>query len=111
MARRLVEAEVPYIQLNWSQTVESITPNYDFGWDTNLWNFELLMDRHCPILDRTLPVLLNELGERSLLDTTLVVVISEFGRTPKINSRAARNHWPQCYFSLWAGAGTHHRCK
>lgn len=105
MARRLVEAEVPYIQLNWSQTPESITPNYDFGWDTHLWNFELLIDRHCPVLDRALPVLLEELRERGLLDTTLVVVISEFGRTPKISIRAARDHWPQCYFSLWAGAG------
>ena len=105
MARRLVEAQVPYIQLNWSETVESITPNCDFGWDTHLWNFELLVDRHCPILDRSLPVLLDELRERGLLDTTLVVVISEFGRTPKINIRAARDHWPQCYFSLWAGAG------
>lgn len=105
MARRLVEAEVPYVQLNWSETVESITPNWDFGWDTHLYNFELLMDRHCPILDRALPVLLDDLSERGLLDTTLVVVISEFGRTPKINDRAARDHWPQCYFSLWTGAG------
>ena len=105
MARRLVEAEVPYIQLNWSETVEAITPNFDFGWDTHIWNFELLMDRHCPILDRTLPVLLDELRDRGLLDTTVVVVMSEFGRTPKINQRAARDHWPQCYFSLWTGAG------
>ena len=105
MARRLVEAEVPYIQLNWSETVEAITPDFDFGWDTHIWNFELLMDRHCPILDRTLPVLLDELRDRGLLDTTLVVVMSEFGRTPKINQRAARDHWPQCYFSLWTGAG------
>ena len=105
MARRLVEAEVPYVQLNWSETVESITPNFDFGWDTHLYNFELLMDRHCPILDRALPVLFDELNERGLLETTLVVVMGEFGRTPKINNRAARDHWPQCYFSLWTGAG------
>ena len=105
MARRMIEAGVPYVQLNWSNAVEAITPNFDFGWDTHIYNFELMMDRHCPILDRTLPVLLDELNERGLLETTLVVVMGEFGRTPKINPRAARDHWPQCYFSLWTGAG------
>ena len=96
---------MPYVQLNWSHTVEAITPNLDFGWDTHIYNFELLMDRHCPLLDRVLPELMADLEDRGLLDETLVVVISEFGRTPKINQRAARDHWPQCYFSLWAGAG------
>ena len=105
VARRLVEARVPYVQLNWSQTVEAITPNYDFGWDTHIYNFEMLMDRHCPLLDRVLPELMTDLQDRGLLEDTLVVVISEFGRTPKINPRAARDHWPQCYFSLWSGAG------
>lgn len=105
MARRMLEAGVPYVQLNWSQTVEAITPNWDFGWDTHIYNFELLQDRHCPVLDRALPALLDDLQERGLLETTLVVVMGEFGRTPKINSRAARDHWPRCYFSLWAGAG------
>ena len=105
MARRLVEAEVPYIQLNWSQTVEAITPNLDFGWDTHIYNFELLQDRHCPVLDRALPAFLDDMHERGLLKETLVVVIGEFGRTPKINHRSARDHWPRCYFSLWTGAG------
>ncbi|MDP7274843.1 MAG: DUF1501 domain-containing protein [Planctomycetaceae bacterium] len=105
VARRLIEARVPYVQLNWSQTVEAITPAFDFGWDTHIYNFEMLMDRHCPILDRVLPELMGDLETRGLLEETLVVVISEFGRTPKINPRAARDHWPQCYFSLWSGAG------
>ena len=52
LARRLVEAGVPYIQVNWSEYVESITPNCDFGWDTHIYNFELLQDTHCPIFDR-----------------------------------------------------------
>lgn len=105
LARRLVEAEVPYIQVNWSEYVECLTPNCDFGWDTHIYNFELLQDRHCPIFDRALSALLDDLHHRGLLETTLVAVMGEFGRTPKINVRAARDHWPQCYSSLWAGAG------
>ncbi len=105
MARRLVEAEVPFIQLNWSEYVECMTPNADFGWDTHIYNFELLQDRHCPIFDRALSALLDDLHERGLLETTLVAVMGEFGRTPRINIRAARDHWPQCYSSIWAGAG------
>ena len=105
LARRLVEAEVPYIQLNYSRHVEAITPNFEFGWDTHIFNFELLQDWHCPTLDRAFSALLDDLHERGLLETTLVVAMGEFGRTPRINNRAARDHWPQCYFSIWAGAG------
>jgi uncharacterized protein (DUF1501 family) len=105
LARRLVEAGVPYIQLNYSRHPEAISAGFEFGWDTHIYNFELLQDQHCPILDRALPALLDDLHERGLLDETLVVCMGEFGRTPKITDRAARDHWPQCYFSLWAGAG------
>lgn len=105
MARRLVEVGIPYIQVNWSQYVEAMTPNCDFGWDTHIYNFELLQDRHCPIFDRALSAFLLDLEQRGLLDTTLVVAIGEFGRSPKITDRAARDHWPQCYSSIWAGAG------
>ena len=105
LARRLVEAGVPYVQVNWSQYVEAMTPNCDFGWDTHIFNFELLQDRHCPILDRALSALLTDLDERGLLASTLVVAMGEFGRSPQISRRAAREHWPRCYSSLWAGAG------
>jgi len=105
LARRLVEAGVPYIQVNWSEYVECMTPNCDFGWDTHIYNFELLQDRHCPILDRALSALFDDLATRGLLDSTLVVAMGEFGRTPKITNRAARDHWHPCYSSLWAGAG------
>ncbi len=105
LARRLVEVGVPYVQVNWSEYVESITPNCDFGWDTHIYNFEMLQDTHCPIFDRAFSALLDDLDSRGLLKTTLVVAMGEFGRTPRINSRAARDHWPRCYFSLWAGAG------
>jgi len=105
LARRLAEAEVPYIQVNWSEYVESITPAADFGWDTHIYNFELLQDRHCPIFDRAMAMLLDDLKARGMLESTLVVAMGEFGRTPRINNRAARDHWPRCYFSVWAGGG------
>ncbi|MFP6577098.1 MAG: DUF1501 domain-containing protein, partial [Pirellulaceae bacterium] len=105
LARRLVEAEVPYIQVNWSEYVEAMSPGCDFGWDTHIYNFELLQDRHGPIFDRAFSALLDDLKQRGLLETTLVLAMGEFGRTPKINKRAARDHWPRCYFSMWAGAG------
>lgn len=105
LARRLVEAGVPYVQLNYSRHVEAINPGYEFGWDTHIYNFELLQDQHCPILDRVYAALLDDLFDRGLLDQTLVVMMGEFGRTPKISERAARDHWPPCYFSIWSGGG------
>jgi uncharacterized protein (DUF1501 family) len=105
LARRLAEAGVPYIQVNWSQYVEAMTPNCDFGWDTHIFNFDLLPDRHGPIFDRVYSILLDDLRERGLLESTLVVAMGEFGRTPRINGQASRDHWPQCYFSMWAGGG------
>lgn len=105
LARRLVEAQVPYIHVNWSEYVEAVTPNTDFGWDTHIYNFDLLPDRLCPIFDRAFTALLADLADRGLLDSTLVVAIGEFGRTPRINKRASRDHWQRCYSSLWAGAG------
>jgi len=105
LARRLIEAGVKYVQLNYSRHVEALNPGFEFGWDTHIYNFELLQDQLCPILDRAFPALLDDLYDRGLIDDTLVVMIGEFGRTPKINSRAARDHWPPCYFSIWAGGG------
>jgi hypothetical protein len=105
LARRLVEAGVPYVQLNYSRHVEAINPGFEFGWDTHIYNFELLQDQHCPILDRAFSALLDDLYDRGLIQDTLVVMMGEFGRTPKISPRAARDHWPPCYFSIWAGGG------
>jgi len=105
LARRMVEAGLPFIQVNFSQYVEAMTPNTDFGWDTHIYNFELLPDRLCPLLDRALPALLDDLTERGLLDDTLVLAMGEFGRSPRITPQAARDHWPRCYTSLWAGGG------
>jgi len=106
LARRLVEAEVPFVQVNWSQYVENIYgTRTDFGWDTHWLNFEHMADRHGPILDRAVSALIDDLAERGLLDETLVVAIGEFGRTPKISGNAGRDHWPAVYSSLWAGGG------
>ena len=106
LARRLIESDVPFVQVNWSQFVEIGPPPYDFGWDTHSHHFGLMADRHGPILDRALSALFDDLESRGLLETTLVVCMGEFGRTPRINHLASRDHWPACYFSLWAGAGT-----
>lgn len=107
LARRLVEADVPYIQVNWSKWVENVYDGRtDFGWDMHSLNFEHLADRHGPILDRALSGLLDDLNDRGLLKSTLVVAMGEFGRTPLISKKNGRDHWPQCYSTLWAGGGT-----
>ena len=104
LARRLVEAEVPYVHVNWSEYAEAIAPRTDFGWDTHIHNFDYL-PRLCQILDRALAAFLDDLYDRGLIDSTLVVCMGEFGRTPKINREASRDHWKECYFSIWAGGG------
>ena len=67
--------------------------------------YEILPEWHFPSTDHTLPVLLNDLSDRGLLDETLVIWMGEFGRTPKINANISRDHWPKCYTVLMAGGG------
>jgi hypothetical protein len=105
MARRLVEAGVPFVQVNWSSHVESEEDAGDGGWDMHYRNFEVIQDRHLWMLDQTLSALLDDLHERGMLQDTLVVAMGEFGRTPKINDKAGRDHWNQCYSALLAGGG------
>lgn len=105
LGRRLVEAGVPYVQVNWSQFAEVLFPFSDYGWDTHADNFGLLADWHGPLLDLALSTLLDDLHERGLLETTLVLCMGEFGRTPRINNIGSRDHWHPCYFSVWAGGG------
>jgi hypothetical protein len=105
LGRRLVEAGVPYVQVNWSQYVEVYYPFSDYGWDTHADNFGLLAEWHGPLLDGILSTLLDDLERRGLLRTTLVLCMGEFGRTPRINSIGSRDHWHPCYFSVWAGGG------
>ncbi len=75
------------------------------GWDTHTNNFTQLKDGKLATLDAGLAALFNTLGERGLLESTTVFVTGEFGRTPKINPRAGRDHWPRAMFMLMAGGG------
>ena len=105
IARRLVEAGIPFVQVNWSTHVECPEDAGDGGWDMHDRYFAIMQDRHGWMLDRALSALLDDLESRGLLDTTLVVAVGEFGRTPKINDRAGRDHWNPCYSALLAGGG------
>ena len=99
LARRLVERGVPFVTVNHT------------GWDTHQDIFKLKerypTDRnaHLPSLDRALSALIQDLTDRRMLDETLVVVMGEFGRTPKINSQGGRDHWPNVFSVMLAGGG------
>lgn len=96
LARRLVEAGVPLVTV------------YSFGnrdWDTHSANFSTLKNTLLPPTDRGLSALLEDLSNRGLLDETLVVWMSDMGRTPRINREAGRDHWSFCYSILLAGGG------
>jgi hypothetical protein len=105
LGRRLVEHGVPFVQVNWSDHVEAEEDAGDGGWDHHYRNFQIMQDRHAPWLDQALSALLEDLQTRGLLKTTLVLVMGEFGRSPKVNDKAGRDHWEHCYSALFAGAG------
>ena len=96
LARRLVESGTRFIS---TVNGPSIT------WDTHKDNFNALKNRLVPPMEQAYAALLDDLAERGLLDTTLVVWMGEFGRTPKINIDAGRDHWPGCYSVLLTGGG------
>lgn len=108
LARRLVEAGVKFVNVYFSSSIGGQSMS-DGGWDTHGFNntfmYPILKSWHLPQTDHTLPVFLNDLDERGLLDSTLVVWMGEFGRTPKLNAQTSRDHWPQCYTVLLAGGG------
>jgi hypothetical protein len=99
LARRLVEAGVRFV------SVYDGSRNGIDNWDTHAKNFEGLKDTLLPPADRALAALVQDLGDRGLLDSTLVVWTGEFGRTPTINKAAGRDHWPFCYSVVLAGGG------
>ena len=77
----------------------------DGGWDTHTNNFAALKSNLMPRVDQALPVLFEDLQTRGLLDSTLVVWLTDFGRTPTINSASGRDHWASSGFAIMAGAG------
>jgi hypothetical protein len=107
LARRLVEAGARFINVYFAATIGG--QSNTGGWDTHGFNNKpmvpVLKNYLLPITDQVLPTLLDDLDQRGLLDETLVVWMGEFGRTPKINQNAGRDHWPQCYTALLAGGG------
>jgi hypothetical protein len=108
LARRLVEAGTKFVTVYFSDNIGGQSTESG-GWDTHGFNntrmYPIVEKYHLPITEQTLPALLNDLDERGLLETTLVVWMGEFGRTPRINDNASRDHWPQCYTALLAGGG------
>ena len=99
-ARRLVEAGVRLV------LVADTTENTNGKWDTHT-DLAKPLDKHLPESDQALSALLDDLQDRGLLETTIVAWMGEFGRTPKLNTRAngGRDHWPNCYSVLLAGGG------
>jgi uncharacterized protein (DUF1501 family) len=74
-------------------------------WDTHENNFRMLKNILLPYLDRAVAALLDDLTDRGLLADTLVLVQGDMGRSPKVNAKAGRDHWPQCGFGLMFGGG------
>jgi uncharacterized protein (DUF1501 family) len=86
-------------------TVFYSEPSGGFIWDTHKDHFSTNKKKLLPVTDQAVPALLNDLYDRGLLDETLVLWTGEFGRTPKVNKDAGRDHWPQAYTVLMAGGG------
>ena len=114
MARRLVEAGVPFITVFWAESDENVAKKClsGGGWDTHGSNFACLKEDLLPEFDRGYSALLEDLSQRGLLDSTLVLVTSEMGRKPKIGDprtrgkvAAGRDHWTACMSVVMAGGG------
>lgn len=101
LARRLIEAGVRLATVYWHYEGPDDSP----VWDTHGNNFDHLRKRLMPPTDRAVSTLLSDLEDRGLLDETLVICMGEFGRSPKINGQAGRDHWPGVQSIMLAGAG------
>jgi Protein of unknown function (DUF1501) len=104
IARRLVETGVRFVNVTWDLFWDRVAIDYD-AWDTHTRNFSILRDNKLPHFDQTYTALMEDLEQRGLLEETLVVVMSEMGRTPHVNANGGRDHWTFCYSVLLAGAG------
>ena len=98
LAHRLAEAGVPMINVHYCHTPSG-------SWDTHSQHFRQMKQSLCPNFDQAFSALVTDLQDRGLLNQTLVVANAEFGRTPKINSNAGRDHWPSVYSIALAGGG------
>ena len=100
LARRLIEAGVTLIQVNWTRVKE--LPG---GWDTHVKHNEAIKKTLMPTMDQTYSALLEDLEARGLLDETLVIWFGEFGRTPRFNKDGGRDHWGHAFSLALAGGG------
>lgn len=100
LARRLVEAGVRFVNVN-----DKIRNGQLDNWDSHQNNFTRLKDDLLPPADQSLAALIEDLDMRGLLESTLVVALAEFGRTPLVNRDAGRDHWPDCFSIVLAGGG------
>jgi hypothetical protein len=100
LARRLVEAGVRFVNVN-----DKVHNGQLANWDSHENNFGRLKDDLLPTADQAFSALIEDLDARGLLESTLVVGLAEFGRTPRINKAAGRDHWPDCFSAVLAGGG------
>ena len=100
LARRLVERGVPFVEV----TLSSVDGTNGLGWDTHAQNFDAV-EKLSGVLDAGWATLMTDLRSRGLLDSTLIVWMGEFGRTPKINESAGRDHFPNAWSTVLAGGG------
>ena len=103
LARRLTEAGVPVVQVN--AGAGDLAGGSGDNWDTHRDHFPKMKKRLLPVLDRSIAALLTDLEMRGSLEETLVVVLTDFGRTPKINGNGGRDHYPAVYSQILAGGG------
>jgi hypothetical protein len=104
LARRLVEAGVRFVTVNWPRVPGDRGVDNPL-WDTHARNFDRMEDVLAPQFDVGFTALLEDLDQRGLLAETLVVAVGEFGRTPKVNANAGRDHWGGVFCAVLAGAG------
>ncbi len=105
LARRLIEADVRFVTVYDGQHNGQLA-----NWDAHENVFNRLKDNLLPPADQAFAALIDDLGNRGLLDSTLVIAMGEFGRTPRVNSNAGRDHWPFCYSIVLAGGGVQGGC-
>lgn len=101
VARRMVETGVPFISVH----AEPFFSTGSLTWDMHENIFAMLKKHNLPVLDACFSALILDLENRGLLESTLVFVMGEMGRLPKVNREAGRDHWPSCTFCLMAGGG------